>query len=381
MEEAYERCVYLEKLGLFGCVQCGKCTAGCPINYVTRQEEPFNIRKLVYEVLNADSEELASEKHNIWQCTSCSTCSLRCPKEIEPRDVVMNLRSILVEDGTLPPAIRDVLKSISINYNPWSLGKEKRAEWYKGLELKDASEAELCFYVGCTPAFDNRLQKVARAMVKVMQKAGIDFGIFGTEEICCGNEIKRLGDIWSFDALKEANTEIFNGYTNIKQLMTISPHCFNTFTNEYEGLNPSVMHYTQFFSSLINEGKLVPSGEFNKKVTYHDPCFLGKQNGIFEEPRSILKSIKGLELIEFDRNRENSLCCEGGGGRMWIEIEEAPDRLANIRVRDAVDMGVDVIAVACPFCLLTLEDSVKAMDLEDKLKVMDIMEIVAQILD
>jgi Fe-S oxidoreductase len=376
VQDAYERCVYLERLGLFGCVQCGKCTAGCPINYVTTSEEPFNIRRLVNEVLNPPSEEIASEKHFLWQCTTCSTCNLRCPKEVNPKDVVMNLRSILVEDGTVPPAIRDVLKSISVNYNPWSLGKEKRAEWYKGLELKDASEAALCLYVGCTPAFDSRLQKVARAAVEILQKINIDFGIFGTEEICCGNEIKRLGDIWSFDALREANTEMFNGYDNIKQVMTLSPHCWNTFQNEYPGLNPEMFHYSVFLANQLASGALKPSKKFEKRVVYHDPCFLGKQNEIYDEPRALLASIPGLDLVEFDRNRENSLCCEGGGGRMWIEIEDAPDRLANIRVRDAVEMGVDVIAVACPFCLLTLEDAVKAMDLEGKIQVLDIMEII-----
>lgn len=376
MQDAYERCVYLERLGLFGCVQCGKCTAGCPINYVTTPDEPFNIRRLVYEVLDAPSEEIASEKHFLWQCTTCATCNLRCPKEVNPRDVVMNLRSILVEDGSLPPAIRDVLKSISINYNPWSLGKEKRAEWFKGLELKDASEAEVCLYVGCTPAFDSRLQKVARAAVGILQKLGIDFGIFGTEEICCGNEIKRLGDIWSFDALREANTEMFNGYENIKQVMTISPHCWNTFANEYPGLNPEVLHYSMFLARQLEAGALKPSKEFAKRVVYHDPCFLGKQNAIYDEPRALLAAVPGIDFVEFDRNRENSLCCEGGGGRMWIEIEHAPERLANIRVRDAVEMGAEVIAVACPFCLLTLEDAVKAMDLEGKLQVLDIMEII-----
>jgi len=373
---SYERCVYLERLGLFGCVQCGKCTAGCPINYVTTQPEPFNIRRLVYEVLNAPGEEIASEKHFLWQCTTCSTCSLRCPKDIKPRDVVMNLRSILVEDGSLPPAIRDVLKSISVNYNPWSLGKEKRAEWYKGLDLKDASEAELCLYVGCTPAFDSRLQKVARSAVAILQKLGIDFGIFGTEEICCGNEIRRLGDIWSFDALREANTELFNGYENIRQVMTISPHCWNTFRNEYPGLRPEVLHYSMFLERQLASGALKPVKEFAKRVVYHDPCFLGKQNAIYDEPRALLRSIPGIDFVEFDRNRENSLCCEGGGGRMWIEIEHAPERLANIRVRDAVGMGAEVIAVACPFCLLTLEDAVKAMDLEGKVQVMDILEII-----
>lgn len=380
MEEAYERCVYLERLGLFGCVQCGKCTAGCPINYVTPPAEPFNIRRLVYDVLDAPGEEIASEKHFLWQCTTCSTCSQRCPKEIEPKDVVINLRSILVEDGTLPPAIRDVLKSISINYNPWSLGKEKRAAWFAGLELKDASEAEVLLYAGCTPAFDNRLQKVARALVVCLQKAEVDFGIFGVEEICCGNEIRRLGDIWSFDALREANTELFNGYDNIREIVTVSPHCYNTFANEYPGLNPKVSHYTQFFARMIEAGRLPSGSSFKKKVVYHDPCFLGKQNAVYDEPRAILQQVRGLKLLEFDRNRESSLCCEGGGGRMWIEIEDAAERLANIRVRDALELGADVIAVACPFCLLTLEDAVKARDLDDRLRVMDITEILAQTL-
>ena len=376
MEETYERACYIERLGLFGCIQCGKCTAGCPLNYLT----PFNIRKMVYEVLNSTGEEIASEKHEIWQCTTCSTCSNRCPKQIEPRDVIINLRSILVEDGNIPPQIRDVLKSISVNYNPWRLGKEQRGEWCKGLALKDASEAELLYYVGCTPAFDPRLQKVAQAIVKSLKKAKVEFGTLGIEEVCCGSEIRRLGDIWSFDALREANTEIFNGYDNIKEIVTTSPHCYNTFKHEYPGLKPKVMHYTQLISSLIEEGRLVLAKDFRKTVTYHDPCFLGKQNKIYEEPRNILKSVPGISFIEFDRNRESSLCCEGGGGRMWIEIEDVKERLANIRVRAAAEMGVDIIAVACPFCLLTLEDAVKFNDLEGKIQVMDIMEIVAKTL-
>jgi Fe-S oxidoreductase len=376
VEKVDERFVHLERLGLFGCVQCGKCSAGCPLNYVT----PFNIQKLIYDVMDATGEEIASETHDIWQCTTCATCSLRCPKQIEPKDVIVNLRSILVEDGSLPPAIRDALKSTSIHYNPWGIGKEKRVEWCEGLNLKHASEAELLFYVGCTPAFDYRLQKVARAIVQALRKAKVDFGILEVDEMCCCNEIRRMGDIWSFDAMREANTEVFNCLENVKEIMTISPHCFNTFRNEYPGLKPKITHYTQLFSSLIKKDKLIPAKDFRRTVTYHDPCFLGKQNNIFEEPRDILKSIGGLNFVEFDRSRESSLCCEGGGGRMWIEIEDAEERLANIRVRDAVEMGVDIIAVACPFCLLTLEDAVKANDLEGRLEVMDVSEIVAKTL-
>jgi Fe-S oxidoreductase len=186
--------------------------------------------------------------------------------------------------------------------------------------------------------------------------------------------------VWSFDALREANTELFNAPEGLQQIVTISPHCFNTFKNEYPGLKPAVSHYTEFLAGLIDKRRIVPSKSFRKRVTYHDPCFLGKQNNIYDAPRKILSSIHGLKFIEFDRNRENSLCCEGGGGRMWIEVEEARERLANIRVRDAAAMGVDVIAVACPFCMLTLEDALKAMNLDEKIQIMDIGEIVARTL-
>ena len=200
------------------------------------------------------------------------------------------------------------------------------------------------------------------------------------EEVCCGNEIKRLGDIWDFEALRDKNMENFTKYP-IKQIVVSSPHCFNTFKNEYTELKAEVKHYTQVIDELISQKRLTFSKGFSKKVTYHDPCFLGKHNKIFEEPRRILQSIPELTFIEFDRSRERSLCCEGGGGRMWIEAFEATERTANIRVKDALDMGADVIATACPFCILTLEDAVKTVGFEDKIKVMDIIEIVDQVMD
>jgi Fe-S oxidoreductase len=185
-----------------------------------------------------------------------------------------------------------------------------------------------------------------------------------------------MGEEGLFEIMVEDNVELFKE-CGADRMVTTSPHCYNTFTNEYEGLdNLQVQHYTQFVARLIEEGRLTFSGEVNKIVTYHDPCFLGKQNGIFEEPRAILKSIPGLDFREFDRSRERSLCCEGGGGRMWVEATTGGERLAEVRVKDAVAMGVEVIATACPFCLLTIEDAVKTTGHEEEIQVMDIMELV-----
>ena len=379
-EEEWERLVTIKREPVFPCIQCGKCTGGCPIAIICKS---FNVRRILYDILNTEGEEVAHNKDFLWNCSTCGTCMNRCPKGVDPMGEVINLRSVLVEDGAVPKKISDVLKSIDVRKNPWGMGKDLRVDWVEGLNVKnivDAPNVEVLYFVCCTPAFDKRLQKIPRGISKVLQKAGIEFGILGVEEVCCGNEIKRLGDIWDFEALRDKNMENFTKYP-IKQIIVSSPHCFNTFKNEYTELKTEVKHYTQVVDELISQKRLTFSKGFSKKVTYHDPCFLGKHNKIFEEPRRILQSIPELTFIEFDRSRERSLCCEGGGGRMWIEAFEATERTANIRVKDALYMGVDVIATACPFCILTLEDAVKTLGLEDKLKVMDVIEIVGQAMD
>jgi Fe-S oxidoreductase len=379
-EEEWERLVTIKREPVFPCIQCGKCTGGCPIAIICKS---FNVRRILYDILNTEGEEVAHNKDFLWNCSTCGTCMNRCPKGVDPMGEIINLRSVLVEDGAVPKKISDVLKSIDVRKNPWGMGKDLRVDWVEGLNVKnivDAPDVEVLYFVCCTPAFDKRLQKIPRGISKVLQKAGIEFGILGVEEVCCGNEIKRLGDIWDFEALRDKNMENFTKYP-IKQIIVSSPHCFNTFKNEYTELKAEVKHYTQVVDELISQKRLTFSKGFSKKVTYHDPCFLGKHNKIFEEPRRILQSIPGLTFIEFDRSRERSLCCEGGGGRMWIEAFEATERTANIRVKDALDRGVDVIATACPFCILTLEDAVKTLGLEDKLKVMDVIEIVGQAMD
>lgn len=372
-----ERLAHIVRSTLYPCIQCGKCTGSCPISTISPH---FNIRRILYEMINTEGEEVAQEKEMIWDCSTCTTCVTRCPKQVDPADLVISVRSVLVEDGQVPPKIRDVLKSISIRGNPWNIGQEKRSEWAEGLEIKSIADAEVLYYVGCTPAFDPRLQKIAKALAKTLDKAGVNFGTLGNDEICCGNEIKRMGDIWSFDALKEMNMDIFNQFP-IKEIITTSPHCYNTFKNEYTELKVEVSHYTQSLSALIKKKKLNFSKELNKTVTYHDPCFLGRQNQLFEEPRHILTSIPGINFVEMDRIRERALCCEGGGGRMWIEAHETMKRTATVRVQEALDCGAEILATACPFCLLTLEDAVKSGELEEKIQVLDIVEIAAQVID
>ncbi|OQX55161.1 MAG: hypothetical protein B5M53_04645 [Candidatus Cloacimonas sp. 4484_209] len=269
------------------------------------------------------------------------------------------------------------LESVFKFGNPWGRIREKRTDWLVDKDvkiLKQGDKVDFLYYVGCTPSYETRVQDVARSMIRILKISGSDFGILGNIETCCGNEIKRTGELGLFEMLVEDNTKIFAQY-QIGTLFTTSPHCYNTFKNEYPQMNFSIEHYTTIINRFIKSNLIKPTNVFAKKVVFHDPCFLGKQNNIYEPPREILSSIPGLELVEFERSRERSLCCEGGGGRMWVESESSEERLAVKRVKSAEKLGVDIIATACPFCLLTLEDAVKTANLEDKIEVLDVIEI------
>ncbi len=368
----------VEKYGLFACIQCGRCSSGCPVSL----NSAFNIRRLVRELVVREDQKSVSESSRLWGCSTCSTCSVRCPRGLKPHEVIIGLRSGLVEEGSVPVTVRDALEGAFKHGNPWALVRSKRSEWAAGLGIKDFSrgdKAEMLYFVGCAPAYDSRVQEVARALAKTFATAGIDFGILGNEESCCGSEIRRMGEEGLFEMLRENNLELFHKY-GIRRIVTTSPHCYNVLKNEYQDNSFEVEHYAQLLARLVEEGKLTFTKKVEKRVAYHDPCFLGKQNGVFEEPRTVLRSIPGVEFIDFDRSRERSLCCEGGGGRMWVEAAESEERLATIRVRDAVELGVDVLATACPFCLLNLEDAVKTSGVGDKLQVRDIAELVCEAL-
>jgi Fe-S oxidoreductase len=372
-----------ERLELFGCIQCGKCTGGCPV----ARKTVLNIRGMIYHMLV--EPELDVHAHDeLWDCTCCFTCVERCPKDVRPADLIIELRGQLVESGRIPETIGAALMGTFRQGNPSGMAREDRASWVNGgdpstrLEPKPAQEGcELLYYVGCTPSYDLRAQPITRALTRALTVAGLDFGTLGTEESCCGNEIRRMGETGLFEMLAEENGELFRS-VGASRLVTVSPHCFNTFKNEYGLDEIEVLHYTQLIAALIEQGRLKFSNEVNKRVTYHDPCFLGKQNHVFDEPRAIIQAIPGVEFVEMDRNRERSLCCEGGGGRMWAEGTNLEERLAFQRVLEAAETGADVLAVACPFCLLTLEDAVKVQGLDDPersgrtLQVMDIMELV-----
>ena len=367
---------FAKEQGLFACIQCGKCTGGCPMAIKTK----LNPRSLIYRVLIAGNGFNLEGREELWDCTTCATCYSRCPKQVNPMEAIIAMRSAFVEKGRVHPNVKTALESTFRHGNPLTMLRADRAAWAKDLSIKAIAEgAEYLYYVGCTPSYDPRVQQVARSLVSILQRAGVDFGILGTEENCCASEVRRLGEAGLFEMMVEENTALFKEL-NLSKMFTTSPHCFNTFKNDYPKNGLQVQHYTQVLAGLIENDSLKFSGEFSRRVTYHDPCYLGRHNQIFDEPRTVLRSIPALELVEMDRSREKSLCCEGGGGRMWLEGTNPGTRLAQLRVQEALETGAQILATACPFCLLTLDEAVKHQKAEERLRVMDIAEITAQAL-
>jgi len=373
----------IKKLNFNVCMQCGKCTGSCPVF----PKSKLNPRRLMLETaylispLTMHPPLNIYEKSEVWDCTTCSTCSYRCPREVEPMDVLIGLRGLLIEQGRVPSTLGDALEGVYKYGNPWGLSRSKRSEWAQDLKVKYVSEgenAELLYFVGCAASYDSRAQEVAKALVKNLNTLDIDFSILGNKETCCGNEVYSLGEKGLFEILVEKNLSLLDQY-GINRILTTSPHCFNAFKNKY-GKDLAVQHYTQYFADLIDKGKLKFPHRVEKVVTYQDPCFLGKHNDIYEEPRKMLESIPGIKFVELNLSRGRGVCCEGGGGRMWYDIPGERGRLAETRVKEAIDVGADVLAVACPFCLLTFDDAIKTTGNEDKIQVMDIMELVVEAL-
>ena len=367
------------KYDLYGCVQCGKCTGSCPVSL----KSDLQIRRLVYDAIKG-GDNFVSERKGIWECTTCGNCELRCPKSTKPVDFISELRSFVIEKGKVPATLRAALESVLKHKNPWNKPAVKRTDWAKGINIKrfdNNDKSSLLLYIGCTPSYDPRCQKIPVALVKIFNNLNIDFGILGNEECCCGNEMKKMGEFGLFEYLAEDNISMFKKY-DIKKIVTISPHCYNTFKNDYQEFDTEfeVKHYTEYLSEHAEAGKLrLNKSDPSRVVVYHDPCYLGKRNKIFDAPRKLLSNIKGIELKEFDRAKERSVCCEGGGGKMWLESTPGVERLGEQRVREAVEIGADTIVTSCPFCLINLEDAVKTTNNEEKIKVMDVAEIVAEL--
>ncbi len=319
------------------------------------------------------------EKREIWDCTTCRTCSYLCPRDVNPLEVLIGLRSLLIEEGNVPSTLGDALEGVYKYGNPYGISRNRRTEWAEDLNIKyvtGGKSTDLLYFVGCAASYDSRAQEIAKALAKNLKKLEIDFSILGNEETCCGNEVYSIGEKGLFEELTKKNLELFKQY-NVQRIITTSPHCFHAFKNRYEE-DIEAQHYTVFFADLIDKGKIEFSNKAEKTVTYQDPCFLGKHNNIYEEPRKIIENIPGVKFSELTRARERSVCCEGGGGRMWHDIPGK--RLAETRVEEALDIGAEVLAVACPFCFLTFDDAIKTSGNEDKIEVMDIMELVAKAL-
>ena len=359
------------------CFQCGICDTVCPWNRV----RDFSIRKIINQSIYGLSEV---ESEEMWLCSTCGKCMQRCPRGVKQIDVSVALRRLSTEYQVFPASVkpvRTVIGGLVADGNPFGEEKKSRADWAKGKSVKKFSEGtEILYFPCCYPSYDKRLRNVAVATVEILKKAGVDFGILGNKENCCGESVRKTGDEELFKTLAKENIKTFID-AGVKKILVSSPHCYHTFKNEYPefSVNFEVVHITEFIFQLIEEGRLKLKKDYYRKLTYHDPCYLGRHNGIYNEPRDVLKHISGVELLEMPDAFENSLCCGGGGGRVWMETLKE-ERFSNLRIEQAVQVGAEELVTACPYCIAMLEDSRVVMNMEDKIEIKDITEIVAEVI-
>ncbi|MBI5522047.1 MAG: (Fe-S)-binding protein [Desulfarculus sp.] len=359
------------------CFQCGLCDTVCPWNKVRN----FSMRKIVRQATFGMTE---IESEEIWRCTTCGRCPQRCPRDVKQIDSGVALRRIATEYGVFPTSvtpIRSISASLIGEGNPINEERKNRAKWAEGSSVNAFAEGmEYLYFPGCYLSYDPRLKKVARATAAILNAAGTDYGILGSKENCCGESIRKTGDEELFKRLARENIKSFvdNG---VGKILVSSPHCYHTFRNEYPEfkVNFEVSHITQHLWRLLEEGKIELKKEYKKKVTYHDPCYLGRHNGIYDEPREVLKGVPGLEYIEMAESRVDSLCCGGGGGRIWMETPKG-ERFCDLRVEQAVAAGAEVLVTACPYCITNFEDSRLNLGLEDSIEIKDITEIVQEVI-
>jgi len=358
------------------CYQCGKCETLCPWNRVRK----FYVRKIINQ---AKFGVVPFEDEDIWLCTTCRNCVQRCPRGVEIIDVMRSLRRVMVPDGVVPasiPSLRSVMTSLASVGNPWGQEPNDRANWAKELGVKEFTEGtEVLYFPCCYPSYEPRLRKVAQATASLLNIAGVNYGILGAKEMCCGESVRKAGNETLFKRLARENIKTFieNG---VKKIVVSSPHCYHTFKNEYPEFkaNFEVLHITQYLGQLVNEGKLKITKEYKHKVTYHDPCYLGRHNGIYDEPRVILKKIPGLKLKEMAESRETSLCCGMGGGRVWMESAKN-ERFSDIRLKQAQETGSEILATACPYCITQFEDGRLSLPDSNAIQIKDITEILLEV--
>ncbi|MBW2367979.1 MAG: (Fe-S)-binding protein [Deltaproteobacteria bacterium] len=405
-------------LDLYTCTECGRCKEVCPTHTT---DKPLNLHDFndnlkleLYEnadniiekaklsstigqiedsdqieklkeaaiALNSKKQLIGEviEEDTLWACTTCRACEEVCPVTIEhvPRIIAMRQGQTLMAES-YPKELNTALKGLERNGNPWGIGYDQRADWAEGLDIKTMAEdaaVDYLFWVGCAGSFDDRAKKVSTSLAKILQKAGINFAILGVEEKCTGDFARRVGNEMMFQMMAEENIETLNNY-NIKKIITACPHCLNALNHDYPqmGGNYEVIHHTEFIDQLVKEGKIKLKQSVQGDLTYHDPCYLGRYHNVYDQPRSILRSISNGGLKELERHGRESFCCGAGGGRMWME-ETIGKRIYRERTEEIVGLNVSNVAVACPFCMTMIEDGMKELGKEETIKTMDIAELV-----
>ncbi|MBI4362418.1 MAG: 4Fe-4S dicluster domain-containing protein [Euryarchaeota archaeon] len=388
-------------LDSYGCTHCGRCESVCPAAGTGKPLSPKKIVVDVRENLTASSRDILAggtgtrpaligpeyiTEDELWSCTTCLACVEECPVFIDQMGKIIEMRRHLVMmEGKMPAEAQGALRNLEVNQNPWAFNNEKRADWTEGLQVPllkergDATQLEVLYWVGCAASFDERNKAVARSLVKIFRAAGVNFAILGTEEKCNGDPARRMGNEFLGQTLIKANAETLNRY-KVHTVVTACPHCFNTFKNEYPqfGFNARVIHHTEYIAELLQKGrlKLKADGQGKTTATYHDSCYLGRYNQIYEPQRDILKSL-GFQLEEMKRSREKGFCCGAGGARFLME-ERLGTRINQNRVQEAAETGAKILASACPYCLSMMEDGAKTTNLNEKLTPKDIAELVAE---
>ncbi|MBN2317578.1 MAG: (Fe-S)-binding protein [Acidobacteria bacterium] len=359
------------------CYQCGLCDTVCPWNRVRN----FSMRKLIRQATFGLTEV---ENEEIWRCTTCGRCPQRCPRGVGILEVGVANRRLATEFDVFPASIkpiRGVTQSLISEGNPLNEDQKDRANWTEGLSVKTFEEGmEILYFPCCYLSYDPRLKKVARATVNILNKAGVDFGILGVQEKCCGESIRKTGNEDLFRRLAKDNIKTFidNG---VKRILVSSPHCYQAFKNDYAEfkVNFEVVHITQYLNELVNDGRLELNKEYLKKVTYHDPCYLGRHNSIYDEPRDTLKKVPGLEFSELPDARADSLCCGGGGGRIWMETPKE-ERFSDLRLEQVSDIGAEVLVTSCPYCITNFEDSRMNREDSETMEIKDITELIQEVI-
>ena len=403
-----------DMLDFYACAECGRCHDGCPATLTDKPLNPkmiiCNLRDYLMAKSNIILKKGKAKKGNgqpvndttdndlnfigpavtedeIWACTTCGYCTEHCPVFVEhPKKILEMRRYLVLSESKFPAEVKSVFKNMEVNGNPWPVSWDARSKWADGLNLTVLSESnpktECLLWVGCAGATDDRNTRVARALVNILQKAGVDFAILGNNEKCCGDPARRIGNEYLYQMMATENVETLKKY-QFKYILTYCPHCYNTLKNEYSqmGGNYIVHHHSEFMLRLLKEGRLklkadTPAG----LVTYHDSCYLGRYNGIYEAPRQLLASIGGIRLKEMTERKRRSFCCGAGGGRMWME-EKIGKRINQIRTEHIIKTGAGVVATACPYCLTMLEDGIKEKNQVERIKVRDIAETINGSLD